>query len=239
MQATLNTRRLVLRPRELADTDACLRMDLEPEVTRYVSGPWSDPVAHRAFIEQRTRGPYLRGLGYWTLRLGDRTRLSSSDGCCPSPWMQSDRRSRSGGGCGQRSGAAAMRPKPQIPFYGMDSLTSGLTNWWPTSIRRISHRSASPRGSACDTEKRKRSKTGLWCDMPLPVPRLRRPRGKADPSASDDPARRTVTPPTNGKEKPQARPGDEMRAWGSGRRCHSPPPHSVFRRDRSGRAAVD
>ncbi|MGO9421591.1 GNAT family N-acetyltransferase [Roseiarcus sp.] len=73
MQATLNTRRLVLRPRELADTDACLRMDLEPEVTRYVSGPWSDPVAHRAFIEQRTRGPYLRGLGYWTLRLGDRT----------------------------------------------------------------------------------------------------------------------------------------------------------------------
>jgi len=40
-------------------------------------------------------------------------------------------------------------------------------------------------------------------------------------------------------KKPQARPGDEMRAWGSGRRCHSPPPHSMFRRDRSGRAAVD
>ena len=42
-------------------------MDKEPEVTRYVSGPWSDPVAHRAFIEQRTRGPYPSGLGYWTL----------------------------------------------------------------------------------------------------------------------------------------------------------------------------
>lgn len=72
MQLTLKTRRLVLRPRNLADTDACLRMDKEPEVTRYVSGPWSDPVAHRAFIEQRTRGPYPSGLGYWTLGLGDR-----------------------------------------------------------------------------------------------------------------------------------------------------------------------
>jgi RimJ/RimL family protein N-acetyltransferase len=42
-------------------------MDQEPEVTRYVSGPWSDPVAHRAFVEQRTLGPYPDGLGYWTL----------------------------------------------------------------------------------------------------------------------------------------------------------------------------
>jgi RimJ/RimL family protein N-acetyltransferase len=47
-------------------------MDLEPEVTRYVSGPWSDPVAHRAFVEQRTRGAYPYGLGYWTLAPGDR-----------------------------------------------------------------------------------------------------------------------------------------------------------------------
>jgi RimJ/RimL family protein N-acetyltransferase len=67
MQPTLTTQRLLLRPRSLADTDACLSMDQEPEVTRYISGPWSDPVAHRAFIEQRTRGPYPDGLGYWTL----------------------------------------------------------------------------------------------------------------------------------------------------------------------------
>jgi RimJ/RimL family protein N-acetyltransferase len=67
MQPTLTTERLVLRPRSLADTDACLAMDQEPEVTRYVSGPWSDPDAHRAFVEQRTLGPYPDGLGYWTL----------------------------------------------------------------------------------------------------------------------------------------------------------------------------
>jgi RimJ/RimL family protein N-acetyltransferase len=71
MQPTLRTRRLTLRPRTLADTEDCLRMDLEPDVTRYISGPWSDTVAHRAFIEMRTRGPYASGLGYWTLALDD------------------------------------------------------------------------------------------------------------------------------------------------------------------------
>src|SRR5580704_9426221 len=71
MQPILRTQRLFLRPRSLADTDACLQMDREPEVTRYVSGPWSDPVAHRAFVEQRTRGPYPDGLGYWSLAARD------------------------------------------------------------------------------------------------------------------------------------------------------------------------
>jgi RimJ/RimL family protein N-acetyltransferase len=72
MQPTLRTERLILRPRSLEDTDASVRMDQEPEVTRYVSGPWSDPVAHRAFVEQRTLGPYPDGLGYWTVSTIDR-----------------------------------------------------------------------------------------------------------------------------------------------------------------------
>ena len=46
-------------------------VDREPEVTRYVSGPWSDPAAHRAFVEQRTRRLYSDGLGYWTLASKD------------------------------------------------------------------------------------------------------------------------------------------------------------------------
>jgi RimJ/RimL family protein N-acetyltransferase len=58
----------VLRPRTPADTDACLEMDRDPAVTQFVSGPWSDPVAHRQFVEARTRGPYPAGLGYWTAR---------------------------------------------------------------------------------------------------------------------------------------------------------------------------
>jgi RimJ/RimL family protein N-acetyltransferase len=70
------TERLLLRQRALADTAACFAMDREPEVTRFIDGPWSDPVAHRAFIETRTRGPYAEGLGYWTiLRRADETFL--------------------------------------------------------------------------------------------------------------------------------------------------------------------
>lgn len=67
-QPIFETSRLLLRPRLLAETDACLAMDLDPAVTRFVSGPWSDPVAHRAFIEARTLGPYPPGLGYWIVR---------------------------------------------------------------------------------------------------------------------------------------------------------------------------
>jgi RimJ/RimL family protein N-acetyltransferase len=67
MQPTFETPRLLIRPRVLADTDACLAMDREPDVTRFIHGPWSDAAAHRAFIEARTRGPYAKGLGYWSL----------------------------------------------------------------------------------------------------------------------------------------------------------------------------
>jgi RimJ/RimL family protein N-acetyltransferase len=61
------TERLSLRERSLADTAACLAMDREPEVTRFVDGPWTDAQAHRAFIEERTSAPYAAGLGYWTI----------------------------------------------------------------------------------------------------------------------------------------------------------------------------
>lgn len=63
------TERLLLRPRTLADTDACVEMDSDPKVVRFVSGPWSDPVAHRAFIEKRTSGPWPSGMGYWAILL--------------------------------------------------------------------------------------------------------------------------------------------------------------------------
>ncbi|WP_439497570.1 GNAT family N-acetyltransferase [Bosea sp. (in: a-proteobacteria)] len=63
------TERLLLRPRTLADTDACIEMDRDPDVTRFVNGPWSDPAAHRAFVEKRTSGPWPQGMGYWTILL--------------------------------------------------------------------------------------------------------------------------------------------------------------------------
>jgi RimJ/RimL family protein N-acetyltransferase len=43
-------------------------MDSDPDVTKFIDGPWSDPVAHRAFVEARTTATYPPGQGYWTLR---------------------------------------------------------------------------------------------------------------------------------------------------------------------------
>ena len=71
MLPTFQTARLTVSPRTTRDTDACLAMDSDPAVVRFVSGPWSDPVAHRAFIERRTAGPYPDGLGYWSIRRRD------------------------------------------------------------------------------------------------------------------------------------------------------------------------
>ncbi|MBM3602060.1 MAG: GNAT family N-acetyltransferase [Alphaproteobacteria bacterium] len=61
------TARLILRPRSLADTDRCIQMDSDPEVVRYVMGPWLHPTRHRSFIEERTRGPFPPGQGYWSI----------------------------------------------------------------------------------------------------------------------------------------------------------------------------
>jgi RimJ/RimL family protein N-acetyltransferase len=61
------TPRLTLRPRVMEDLEACLAMDRDPEVTRFIAGPWDDPVAHRAFVEARIHGRYPPGMGYWTI----------------------------------------------------------------------------------------------------------------------------------------------------------------------------
>jgi len=65
MQPVLVTSRLILRPRNLADTEYCLAIDREPGVMRFLGGPRTDAAAHRAFVEARTVGPYAAGLGYW------------------------------------------------------------------------------------------------------------------------------------------------------------------------------
>jgi RimJ/RimL family protein N-acetyltransferase len=64
----LDTPRLLIRGRTLDDLEACLAMDRDPEVTRYIKGPWNDPVEHRRFLEFRITRPYPPGLGYWSIR---------------------------------------------------------------------------------------------------------------------------------------------------------------------------
>jgi len=61
------TARLTLRPRTMTDLEACLAMDRDPMVTRFVRGPWADPAAHRAFVEDRIWRAYPLGMGYWSI----------------------------------------------------------------------------------------------------------------------------------------------------------------------------
>ncbi|PKH63601.1 N-acetyltransferase [Halomonas sp. Choline-3u-9] len=67
-QPSFNTNHLTLRPRRLSDLEECLRMDRDPEVTRFVQGPWHKPSAHRSFVVERIEQVYPSGLGYWTIR---------------------------------------------------------------------------------------------------------------------------------------------------------------------------
>jgi RimJ/RimL family protein N-acetyltransferase len=64
---TFQTPRLTVCPRRPGDLDACLAMDRDPAVTRFIVGPWTDPAAHRAFIEARMHHAYPVGMGYWTV----------------------------------------------------------------------------------------------------------------------------------------------------------------------------
>ena len=61
------SQRLYLKPRSLADLDDCIAMDRDPEVTRYIDGPWHESDAHRRFVVDRITRAYPDGLGYWSI----------------------------------------------------------------------------------------------------------------------------------------------------------------------------
>src|SRR3546814_4177338 len=56
------TSRLLLRPRTPEDFDACLVMDRDPEVIRYVGAPWSNSDEHVAFLRRRLAERFPTGL---------------------------------------------------------------------------------------------------------------------------------------------------------------------------------
>ncbi|MCB5204684.1 GNAT family N-acetyltransferase [Neorhizobium sp. T786] len=67
MLPTFETERLLLRPRTMGDFDACLAMDCDLEVTKFILGPWLNSAEHESFLKQRIQHPYGRGLGYWSI----------------------------------------------------------------------------------------------------------------------------------------------------------------------------
>lgn len=64
---TFRTDRLTLRQRTLAELPVCLMMDRDPEVTRFIPGPWSDLERHEAFVRERIETDFGAGLGYWSV----------------------------------------------------------------------------------------------------------------------------------------------------------------------------
>lgn len=72
MVPVLETERLRLRPRGLADLEDCFAMDREPGTLQFIAWPdtaggWGDEAAHRAFIGSRIEARYPEGLGYWVI----------------------------------------------------------------------------------------------------------------------------------------------------------------------------
>ncbi|QEL26848.1 GNAT family N-acetyltransferase [Bosea sp. F3-2] len=73
MLPTFETERLSIRPRTMADFDACLAMDRDPEVIKHITGPWDDPEAHKLFLRDRIQRNFGEGFGYWSIFNNART----------------------------------------------------------------------------------------------------------------------------------------------------------------------
>jgi RimJ/RimL family protein N-acetyltransferase len=69
MLPSFETQRLLVRPRQIADLNACLAMDRDPAVVRYIDVPWRGAEAHRSFVLDRMMRAYPAGLGYWSVVL--------------------------------------------------------------------------------------------------------------------------------------------------------------------------
>ncbi|WP_047302380.1 GNAT family N-acetyltransferase [Pseudomonas fluorescens] len=67
MNLHLETPRLLLRPRTLEHFQACLRMDLDPDVTRFVPGTWDGGQWHRDFLHSRMTQDFGPRCGYWAI----------------------------------------------------------------------------------------------------------------------------------------------------------------------------
>lgn len=44
-------------------------MDRDPEVTKYIEGPWHDPSEHRAFLKERMHQTFADPFGYWAIAI--------------------------------------------------------------------------------------------------------------------------------------------------------------------------
>ena len=64
MLPIFKTDRLILRQRTMADFQACLEMDSDVEVMKFISVPWNGPQAHELFVRDRIESSFGDGMGY-------------------------------------------------------------------------------------------------------------------------------------------------------------------------------
>lgn len=64
MLPVFETERLILRPRTMADLDACVALDMDPEVVKYIR-PTPPEDEHRAFLAERLQMTHPEHLGFW------------------------------------------------------------------------------------------------------------------------------------------------------------------------------
>ena len=71
-QPVLTTQRLRLRPRTMADLEACVAIDLDPEVHRFIYGRHPpDPDQHRAQLRARIASAWPAKGGIWVVEWQD------------------------------------------------------------------------------------------------------------------------------------------------------------------------
>lgn len=66
MLPELESERLLLHPRRLADIDATIRMNADPQVMRHIAAV-GDPAMGREAVAARSFNHVERGLGYWSV----------------------------------------------------------------------------------------------------------------------------------------------------------------------------
>lgn len=67
MLPSFETERLLLRPRTMADYDACLAMDADPGTMRYVGERIRDLDAYGEYLRGRISATRPPGFGYWSI----------------------------------------------------------------------------------------------------------------------------------------------------------------------------
>lgn len=67
MQHEIETKRLILRQTSINDLDNCLEMDVDYEVSRFISDQWNGSKTHRTMLKANILRKYVCGLGYWSI----------------------------------------------------------------------------------------------------------------------------------------------------------------------------